>query len=359
MRLQQFAAGRAIRRGVILILGEERALCLARRVTGELRRRGVGVARVPKHTDCTHVRIPRIHIESPGALGRYWVEMQGHGRAPGLENLEEEVVHPEERALLEQPYEAPWVDYPFGRYRNPVTTTQWAFADLARAEATGERGFYGRAFAAGNWLVGHQSDDGAWRVGFPFADLPVGWVSAMYQGQAISLLLRLNALSPDARFLESSCAAYEFMLRRVSDGGALGSYADGSPVLEEYPGSSRYPHVLNGSIFALLGIYDLWLLLGDPRILATWNDLSESLEAHIGEYDTGRWTTYALGPPIATPDYHCLHIAQCRVMDALRGDRVWGSTARRWEHYLARWSRCPPAPGPCVSVDSAPGAIED
>lgn len=342
MRLHQSSVGRVIRRMVTLTLGEERSLRIARRVTAHLRDRGIGLAKVPRpHPDDASIEIPRTYCEVPGVLGRYWVEMRGYGRAPGLEDLEQAEIHPDEWPLLREPYEAPWVDYPFGRHRNPVTTTQWGFADLLRAEATGEQRFYERAAAAGEWLLEQQSADGAWRVGFDFADLPRGWVSAMYQGQAISLLLRLNGGNPDARFVASSQAAYEFMMTDQSDGGTLGLFADGSPVLEEYPGSSRYPHVLNGSIFALWGIYDLWLSLGDPRVLRRWEELTSSLEGHLSEYDTGRWTTYAMGPPIANPGYHRLHVAQCRVMYALRGQRVWHSTAQRWERYLVRWAGRP------------------
>lgn len=325
MRLHQSSVGRAIRGMVILSLGEERALSVARRVTARFRDRG----------------IPRTYCANPAVLGPYWVEMRGHGRTPRLKDLGQAEIHADEWPLLQERYEAPWVDYPFGRHRNPVTTTQWGFADLLRAAATGERRFYERAAAAGEWLLEQQSSDGAWRVGFDFADLPRGWVSAMYQGQAISLLLRLNSLAPDGRLVASSQAAYEFMMKDQSGGGTLGRFSDGSPVLEEYPGSARYPHVLNGSIFALLGVYDLWLSLGDAGVFRTWEELTASLENHLRDYDTGRWTTYATGPPIASPDYHRLHIAQCRVMYALRGGRVWRSTARRWERYLVRWAGMP------------------
>ena len=51
--------------------------------------------------------------------------------------------------------------------------------------------------AQAKWLLTNQSPDGAFRLGFPIPmlRLKAGWVSAMYQGEAVSVFLRAYQLT--------------------------------------------------------------------------------------------------------------------------------------------------------------------
>ena len=94
----------------------------------------------------------------------------------------------------------PRSNYSFGSYYTPVTVAQWGLQAAANYAAT-RRGRYRRdVLLAARWLVHHQSRGGGW--GHPFAfsvagfeTLRPGWISAMGQGQAMSLLWRAWQLS--------------------------------------------------------------------------------------------------------------------------------------------------------------------
>ncbi|KAL7057649.1 hypothetical protein AAHC03_016601 [Spirometra sp. Aus1] len=129
-----------------------------------------------------------------------------------------------------------------------------------------------RFLAAADWLVKNQNQaDGGWRVGTRryFTDelvLQPGWCSAMGQGQAISLLVRVFHYTRDHRYLRCAVKALAPFMRPIVAGsdshpGACSvrtHFLDqpGLPWFEEYPILPSV-FVLNGFIYSLIGLFDL------------------------------------------------------------------------------------------------------
>lgn len=166
------------------------------------------------------------------------------------------------------------------------------------------------------------------------------WYSAMAQGLGISLLARAGEADDAARAARSLLDRTFGLVTDTSDG----------PILEEYPADPR-PHVLNGWMWALLGLYDLAYCDGldddDLRAAAadSWDSGVSSLVAHLPRYETGRgWSTYDLYPHpianVASPFYHRLHVsmlrAVARVAPYVELAHELEDTAGRWERALAR-----------------------
>ncbi len=136
-------------------------------------------------------------------------------------------------------------------YFHPVATIQRALVELAE-------GRVGVAESLAAQLVDHSTLDGDVRTfPYPFAyewaghTLSPGWVSAMAQGQAISLFILLYEATGHAAYLrlasESRNALVEIpgLVRR-----------DGPNVwLQEYPTPGLDP-IFNGDVFAIIGLYD-------------------------------------------------------------------------------------------------------
>lgn len=222
----------------------------------------------------------------------------------------------------------------YGADDHPVATAQHGIKAFNRYFFTEDTRFLDYAVAACERLIELQRTDGAWTYSFEFNDLRAGWVSAMAQGQAISLLLRVYQSTSDSRYLDVAERAYDFMMTPVTSGGTLHQFQDGLPFLEEYPGSTYSPYTLNGSIFALWGVRDLALASGRDDIDAKFEALSSALSGHLDDYDTGDWTRYALAPDdglLASRLYHNLHVTQARVMAAITDDVKWLVVANRWE----------------------------
>jgi hypothetical protein len=171
-------------------------------------------------------------------------------------------------------------------------------------------------------------------------DIPAPWHSAMAQGLGVSLLVRHGMGDHAERAAESLLDP------------SLGLVAAGEhgPILEEYPAEPR-PHVLNGWMWGLFGLYDLAHATADieqelrEEAGANFERGIASLAADLPEYETGNgWSTYDRYPHpianVASPFYHRLHVemlrATARIAPHGREMEVLDTTADRWEDALSR-----------------------
>ncbi|MEO6867271.1 MAG: D-glucuronyl C5-epimerase family protein [Gaiellales bacterium] len=170
--------------------------------------------------------------------------------------------------------------------------------------------------------------------------IPAPWHSGMAQGLGISLLVRHGMVGDAARAAQSLLDPSYGLVSETPDG----------PVLEEYPADPR-PHVLNGWMWGLYGLYDLAHAPDelDEELRAAAADAVEqgfvSLAAQLPEYETGRgWSTYDRYPHpianVASPFYHRLHVEMLRATQRLVEDvdvrATLETTADRWAVALTR-----------------------
>lgn len=263
-------------------------------------------------------------------LGPYYVVV-AHAADPAVTAAED--------ARLASAWTPPVV---MGTTDQPVAIAQSGLFAYDRYLHTGDKRFLVQAIAAADSLVALQKPDGSWRYSYAFNDLQPGWSSAMAQGEAISLLLRIHQSTGSDAYEACALQSFEYMVTPVADGGTLDHFPDGAPILEEFPGSSAAPYTLNGTVFALWGIRDLALATGDSSVASQFRTLAAALASHLSDYDTGAWTRYALPqsePMLASSFYHNLHITQMRVMSELTSDDRWTEAAERWERYRASRAR--------------------
>lgn len=218
-----------------------------------------------------------------------------------------------------------------------------------------------------DWFVRHQDERGGWAVPVErrLADgrlrLAPGWYSAMAQGQAMSVLTRASVLTGDGKYLDAARRATALFDVPSEDGGVLASLFN-VPWYEEYP-TVPGTFVLNGFIYALVGLYDLRSAVADGRAKRREDHNAqrlytagvESLRQMLPLYDTGTGSLYDLRhvtlsdggrqpPHRARSDYHVTHIIQLLVMVTIDDDDVIKSTAARWLGYLdGRWAPKLPA----------------
>jgi hypothetical protein len=188
-----------------------------------------------------------------------------------------------------------------------------------------------------DWLVEHRSEEAdgvVWRI-----DLPVpkygqepGWISAMGQGQAISVLLRAHSLSGHDEYLDIARRALPALRRPVAEGGTQ-SIVDGHPVLEEYPTEPPCA-VLNGWIFALFGVHELAIATDDAAARDLFERSARGVVELLPRYDNGWWSLYSLydhgRPDLAKPFYQRLHPELLEALALLH-------SAPRLEDYARRW----------------------
>jgi heparosan-N-sulfate-glucuronate 5-epimerase len=150
----------------------------------------------------------------------------------------------------------------------------------------------------------------------------------MAQGQSISLLVRIFKQTNNDIYLKSSINGIKpFEVDIQSDG--VSSYFMNMKDLvwyQEYPTHPSSIFVLNGFIYSLFGLYDLYYCLNEQsnykneqhRVQHLFDKGLQSLLKMINLYDTGSRTIYDLkhlinakiNPNIARWDYHKVHTSQ-------------------------------------------------
>ncbi len=238
----------------------------------------------------------------------------------------------------------PVVDYgALGEQFNPAYAAWWALAHLNRYMDAGLEADRATALAAVHALVARaerRAGGVVWTYAFDwpvFGDtLRAPWISAMAQGLAISALVRAFRLTGECSLLHLARAAATPFEQPVAAGGVR-TILNGRIYYEEYPtpGGSL---VLDGSLFALLGLYDLWTATGDATVRRLFGEGVEGIAANLAVWDVrGLWSRYGHGGGLSTPAYHALNTA---LLDAL------GRLTRRDPlcALAARWRRSPGGP---------------
>jgi heparosan-N-sulfate-glucuronate 5-epimerase len=235
----------------------------------------------------------------------------------------------------------PWWVKPGTYY---VAQAQWGLGSYERYLETGESRWLEWALGAARHLAAAQEPTGRLAGGllhlepFPhtFRVFPP-WPSAMAQGQAASLLVRLYREVGDEALAEAAASALRPLEVPVAEGGVRAEL-DGGAFFEEYP-TRPSSYVLNGGIFALWGCHDVAMALGDDAATRLWREGMDALAARIDRWDMGFWSRYDLYPHpvanIASSSYHVLHISQLRATVRLEPRRELERAAARFEGYLS------------------------
>jgi hypothetical protein len=243
------------------------------------------------------------------------------------------------------PYDANGI--PIRSYRGPLSDqylysriTAFAIAHWNRwrlAQAETSREAFLRTVT---WLAGFE--DGRFGHDFPAAGMKAPWISCISQGEAGSVLARAYLLTDDERFLNQARKAVGWLLVPVAQGGTLGQLPDGQIFLEEYP-DSIHPHVLNGCLYAVIGIHDVLRVLPEDRELGrAFEALIEAIGSNLAAWDAGGWSIYDYSAPDArvrnfnTMTYQVLQVVLLKYLGRVSGDRRLIDMATRWEASAAR-----------------------
>jgi heparosan-N-sulfate-glucuronate 5-epimerase len=232
-------------------------------------------------------------------------------------------------------------------YRNPVSVSLYALSrhtaagleqDWPVASAADAASAAGALFLTqARYLRSSQDADGGWRYPVPVRRYGVtpGWYSAMAQGLAISVLLRAQEATGEASYGDAASAAAALLLRPLDAGGCADYDQAGRPFLEECP-SEPPCHILNGALFALIGLCEHQTRAGGAAHMPA----AVRIGGELATYDLGYWSRYdqRFAAP-ATLAYHSLHISLLEAIARLCTDdddirSCYRDTAASWRSYL-------------------------
>jgi hypothetical protein len=155
------------------------------------------------------------------------------------------------------------------------------------------------------------------------------WVSAITQGQAISLLVRGASYTGRREYLDLAEQAVRAFT--ASSLPIVWHGADGSVFFEEYP-CTPPAHVLNGALIGWLGLWDYARACDDDALRSYCLQTMESMTTTLPRYEIGDWTRYDVHQARPTsPHYQELHAALAETMSGIfPEDARWRTRAERW-----------------------------
>lgn len=164
-------------------------------------------------------------------------------------------------------------------------------------------------------------------------NLPDGWISSMYVGQAISLYLRAYQLFGDEKYLDTAEKAFNFFQYDYSEGGVKRIDENGYLWLEEYP-TDPASYVLNGFAYTFFGILDLYRVTGSEEAKKMYDSCIETLENNMHKYHRWYWSVYDQKKEQLVSFYYQknVHIPLLDILHKLTEKPIF-------EHYHKKWER--------------------
>lgn len=201
-----------------------------------------------------------------------------------------------------------------GKQYNPTRIAAYSLAHFNRHAVTGDVELNAKFLKCANWFL--NNDSARYVYHFDWNDLKAPWISCMAQGEAASVLIRAYKKTGDKQYLQQAEKALEPFFTGIKQGGLQSKLPDGSLFLEEYP-SANPSHVLNGFLYALIGLGEFIDISQSPRHNELFVKLSLSVCKNIEVWCCRNWSLYedenkANGLNFCTPSYHNLQITQLK-----------------------------------------------
>jgi hypothetical protein len=169
----------------------------------------------------------------------------------------------------------------------------------------------------------------AWEYYFEFGGGSPPWSSGMSQGTAVQSLGRAGQLLEDPALTDLAARALRLFELRPPTGVRVDTSAGAHYLIYTFAPKLL---VLNGHLQAVIGLFDLAQITGDPRAQALFAAGDAEARASVPRYDTGRWSLYSLERE-ADLGYHQLVTTFLQNLCERTGQAVYCDTAELFLAY--------------------------
>ncbi len=234
-----------------------------------------------------------------------------------------------------------------GEVYNPAYIASYGLTNLGHYLRTQDRMYLDVFLRQVDWLEDHAviREDGTvvWVNEYDYQEgdvlLKAPWVSANVQGFVISALVRGFRVTHRPHLLEllkDSVRVFQLTVDRKG----IRLPMDGYILYTEKPGLPA-PGILDGFLRSLLGLYDLLIETGDPKVGVAFRQGVEGLKYALRKWDyKGKWSWYGNRFYLSPPAYHWLSRLMLIVLARQTGESSFEECAERWDpRRLSNWDR--------------------
>ena len=224
-------------------------------------------------------------------------------------------------------------------YNHPVAQAQYAIALIYSYLQTSDPAYLSRAEAQAQRLIDTAvaaRDAIYFPYEFSFARHGVAsdtmvppWFSAMAQGQALTVFVRLYEITASAAYLDAAVATYKTFVNLRAPGVPWTVFVDtdGYVWFEEYP-KDPPDRTYNGQVFATYGLWDYYRLTQEPDALALMRGGLTTIARYFPTIRLVNWTSrYCVTHLVPSATYHLVHIGQMLKLYTVTGDVQFGRDA--------------------------------
>lgn len=258
-------------------------------------------------------------------IGCYYVDMRSKHNYPG--EFDENNI--------------PLVNYNGSLEYFPVTIAQYALGNFDKYLDSRDKKYFKVCEKCSQWFVDNLKEINTEVYGYindydnAIYKINKPWLSSLGQGQALSVLSRCYSVTNRKEYLDC-CEKILGSFEIVSFKKGTLAYLNNCVFYEEYP-SQPSSYVLNGFIFSLWGLLDLYIVSKNKKAKELYEKGIESLKKNIYLYNISKinWSKYDLYPHkvdnITSIFYHKLHIEQLKAMYILTGEMIYKEYYTQWE----------------------------
>lgn len=180
-----------------------------------------------------------------------------------------------------------------------------------------------------DFVLSRQDEDGAWRYDVPQGvahEMAEGKVSGMTQGLGISFLVRCHRVG---LLSQEDCLKVIRSARNLMLSSLCVNQIEGEPFIEEFsvPGKS----ILNGSMFALLGLFDYEEFTGEK---GEFSRFENALRILLPRFNFGCWSYYDGHGSLCSKFYQQLHVDLMEVFYQRTANPTYRQYGKHWEKGL-------------------------
>lgn len=226
-----------------------------------------------------------------------------------------------------------------GKQRNPMTICNKALSYYENAKK-GDTTQYAYFLNCADWLADslrHEKNFSvlSYNYDWPVNNMVAPWRSGLANGVALQVLIKAHASTKNAKYLQASDELLKSFYYEVNEGGVSYKTDTSGWWFEEYADEGgAVSRVLNGHMFALVGIHEYYEYTKDTSANYLFIQGLKSLKNDLAKYDQPEGPSlYDRRGTLTNIKYHAIHVDLLDRLYSITQEPLFKFYADKWRLY--------------------------